>query len=167
MTGSARTRGFDGPPAEVNATTIRTPRGGSDGSRTYLLRQPHDSNNEVGRRVARGTRRCAHPRPGENRLANGCRDPGDSSHADNGDDIRGERVPTHSGQTRPSCSGCAPQKVDPALIARFRPAMFGCFVPPASPVGANAPFGNQDSRPRPKMRLVPHLLRVSRTAHFG
>ena len=44
---------------------------------------------------------------------------------------------------------CAPQKVDPALIARFRPAMFGCFVPPASPVGANAPFGNQDSRPRP------------------
>ena len=25
MTGSARTRGFDGPPAEVNATTIRNP----------------------------------------------------------------------------------------------------------------------------------------------
>ena len=25
--------------------------------------------------------------------------------------------------------GCAPQKVDPALIARFRPAMLGCFVP--------------------------------------
>ena len=24
---------------------------------------------------------------------------------------------------------CAPQKVDPALIARFRPAMLGCFVP--------------------------------------
>ena len=59
MTGPARTRGFDGPPAEVNATTIRNPRGGSDGSRTYLLRQPHDSNNEVGRRVARGTRRWA------------------------------------------------------------------------------------------------------------
>ena len=52
MTGSARTRGFDGPPAEVNATTIRNPRGGSDGTRTYLLRQPHDSNSEVGRRVA-------------------------------------------------------------------------------------------------------------------
>ena len=52
MTGSARTRGFDGPPAEVHATTIRNPRGGSDGTRTYLLRQPHDSNKEVGRRVA-------------------------------------------------------------------------------------------------------------------
>ena len=64
MTGSGRTRGFDGPPAEVNATTIRNPRGGSDGTRTYLLRQPHDSNNEVGRRVARGTRRWAHSRPG-------------------------------------------------------------------------------------------------------
>ena len=37
MTGSARTRGFDGPPAEVNATTIRNPRGGSDGTRTYLV----------------------------------------------------------------------------------------------------------------------------------
>ncbi len=36
-------RGFDGPPAEVNATTIRNPRGGLDGTRTYLLRQPHDS----------------------------------------------------------------------------------------------------------------------------
>ena len=24
---------------------------------------------------------------------------------------------------------CALQKVDPALIARFRPAMLGCFVP--------------------------------------
>ena len=81
MTGSARTRGFDGPPAEVHATTIRNPPGGSDGTRTYLLRQPHDSNSEVGRRVARGTRRWAHPRPGKNRLANGCRDPGDSSHA--------------------------------------------------------------------------------------
>ena len=57
MTGSARTRGFDGPRAEVNATTIRNPRGGSDATRTYLLRQPHDSNHEVGRRVARGTRR--------------------------------------------------------------------------------------------------------------
>ena len=45
-------RRFDGPPAEVNATTIRNPRGGSDGTRTYLLRQPHDSHNEVGRRVA-------------------------------------------------------------------------------------------------------------------
>ena len=54
MTGSPRTRGFNGPPAEVNATTIRNPRGGSDATRTYLLRQPHDSNNEVGRRVARG-----------------------------------------------------------------------------------------------------------------
>ena len=44
MTGSGRTRGFDGPPAEVNATTIRNPGGGSDGTRTYLLRQPHDNN---------------------------------------------------------------------------------------------------------------------------
>ena len=43
MTGSARTRGFDGPPAEINATTIRNPRGVSDGIRTYLLSQPHDS----------------------------------------------------------------------------------------------------------------------------
>ena len=101
MTGSGRTRGFDGPPAEVNATTIRNQGGGSDGTRTYLLRQPHD-NNEVGCRVARGTRRWAHLRPGENRLANGCRDPGDSSHADNEYDIRGERVPTHSGQARRS-----------------------------------------------------------------
>ena len=42
-------RRFDGSPAEVNATTIRNPRGGSDGTRTYLLRQPHDSHNEVGR----------------------------------------------------------------------------------------------------------------------
>ena len=25
--------------------------------------------------------------------------------------------------------GCAPQKIDPALIARFRPATFGCFWP--------------------------------------
>ena len=24
---------------------------------------------------------------------------------------------------------CAPQKIDPALIARFRAAMLGCFVP--------------------------------------
>ena len=24
---------------------------------------------------------------------------------------------------------CTPQKIDPALIARFRPAMLGCFVP--------------------------------------
>ena len=63
MTGSCAKRGFDGPPAEVNATTIRNPRGGSDGTRTYLLRQPHDSNNEVGRRVACGTRRWTHPRP--------------------------------------------------------------------------------------------------------
>ena len=63
MTGPARTRGFNGPPAAVHATTIRNPRGGSDGTPTYLLRQPHDSNNEVGRRVARGTRRWAHPRP--------------------------------------------------------------------------------------------------------
>ena len=31
MIGSAQTRGFDGPPAEVNATTIRNLRGGSDG----------------------------------------------------------------------------------------------------------------------------------------
>ena len=27
----------------------------------------------------------------------------------------------------------APQKVDPALIARFRLAMLGCFVPPDDP----------------------------------
>ena len=52
MIGSTRSEDFDGPPAEVNATTIRNPRGGSDGTRTYLLRQPHDSHNEVGRRVA-------------------------------------------------------------------------------------------------------------------
>ena len=26
-------------------------------------------------------------------------------------------------------SGCAPQEIDPALIARFRPAMIGCFAP--------------------------------------
>ena len=49
----------------------------------------------------------------------------------------------------------------------FRPAMFGCFVLPVSPVGANALLSNQDSKPRPKMRLVPHFLRVSRTAPFG
>ena len=59
MTGSGRTRGFDGSPAEVNTTTIRNPRSGSDGTRTYLLRQPHNSNNEVGCRVTRGTRRRA------------------------------------------------------------------------------------------------------------
>ena len=41
MIGSARTRGFDGPPAEVHATTIRNPRGGSDGTRTYLLRHAY------------------------------------------------------------------------------------------------------------------------------
>ena len=29
----------------------------------------------------------------------------------------------------PGTSRCAPQKVDPALIARFRPAMVGCFQP--------------------------------------
>ena len=28
-----------------------------------------------------------------------------------------------------SATACAPQKVDPALIARFRPAMVGCFWP--------------------------------------
>ena len=26
-------------------------------------------------------------------------------------------------------NACAPQKIDPALIARFRPAMFSCFWP--------------------------------------
>ena len=26
-------------------------------------------------------------------------------------------------------AGCAPQKIDPALIARFRATMLGCFVP--------------------------------------
>ena len=29
----------------------------------------------------------------------------------------------------PGTSRCAPQKVDPALIARFRPATVGCFQP--------------------------------------
>ena len=41
MTGSARTRRFDGPPAEVNATTIRNPRGGSDGCAFYLFIRAH------------------------------------------------------------------------------------------------------------------------------
>ena len=35
---------------------------------------------------------------------------------------------------------CAPQKVDPALIARFRPAMLGCFVPVAHPQAARSPL---------------------------
>ena len=36
---------------------------------------------------------------------------------------------------------CAPQKVDPALIARFRAAMLGCFLsvdPTTPPMGASA-----------------------------
>ena len=33
------------------------------------------------------------------------------------------------GTTELRASPCAPQKVDPVLIARFRPDMIGCFWP--------------------------------------
>ena len=48
---------------------------------------------------------------------------------------------------------CAPQKVDPALIARFRPAMISCFAaidlttPPASYELGEAPSGQTIVKP--------------------
>ena len=53
----------------------------------------------------------------------------------------------------PANSGCAPQKVDPALIAPFRPAMLGRFVPVDSGI---APLQNKPSDPgaTPRLRRV-------------
>ena len=56
-------------------------------------------------------------------------------------------------ERRSSFVDCAPQKVDPALIARFRPAMISCFAPinptrpPASYERGEAPSGQTIVKP--------------------
>ena len=57
----------------------------------------------------------------------------------------------------PANSGCAPQKVDPALIAPFRPAMLGRFVP----VDSTTPPVSYESGEGPWAVLYPVLCQNS------
>ena len=89
-------------------TTTET---GRAGDRLGRFRQRNGSSIAGAHRVVRYMRRWAHPRRVES-IRLGCfRGLGDSALEDNGDRIRGERVPAHSGQTR-SCGRGTPLLID-------------------------------------------------------